>query len=454
MSQGPRADRSGLSSPAEPASRIGASKPVKLALSLLTLLFALGTLLQLVQYGLGFSGLPPVEDLDGGLFPYGWLLVAQAGILAAMIVAIGAVDGTARPRLGLLLSLAGSFYLAAMLVRAGISAFGIVEDPWFQAPLPTSFHLVLASFAILLGLHWLRAGRRDAGREHLAAVARYLLYPVTLAAALGLFAWSIASGIAAPFAAYHAAVLGGAVIVIAELLLPYRPHWQATREELKSDVAYIALVQIALPAALSAGLVALAAYLPSIGLEIWPHGWSIAAQLVVMVLLADFARYWLHRACHSIPALWRLHAVHHSPEGLHALNVGRFHPIEKALQVVIDGLPFLLIGVAPDVLAAYLVLFSVNGFFHHANIDLRLGWLNWVFSGPELHRWHHSRDPRISDHNFGSILIFWDTLFGTRLLPAGEEVEDLGLRNRAYPQDPLQQTLAPFLVDPNRGGAE
>ncbi len=454
MSQESYAERSSASSRSTPASRIGEPRPVKLALGLLALLFALRILLQLVLEAAEVSALPQDEAFDSGLLPYAWLLAAQLAILTAMVLAIKAVDGAARPRLGLLMTLVGTLYLTVMLARAGIGATGLVESGWFQAPLPTSFHLLLASFVILLGLHWQRAGRREAGREPLVAAARYLLYPVTLAAALGLFAWSISTGMPAPFAAYHAAVLGGAVVVIAELLLPYRESWQTTGEELSSDVVYLALVQIALPAALSAGLVALAESFPMSIVALWPHDWPLAIQLVLMVLIADFARYWLHRACHGVPLLWRLHAVHHSPEGLHALNVGRFHPIEKAMQVAIDGLPFLLIGVAPEVLAAYLVLFAVNGFFHHANIDLRLGWLNWVFSGPELHRWHHSREPRISDHNFGSILIVWDSLFGTRMLPAGEHVGELGLRNRAYPQGAFEQVLSPFLVNPNRGGAK
>ena len=61
----------------------------------------------------------------------------------------------------------------------------------------------------------------------------------------------------------------------------------------------------------------------------WPHGWPLGAQMVAMVLAVDFMRYWLHRACHTYAPLWRLHEVHHSPDILYTLNVGRFHPLEK-----------------------------------------------------------------------------------------------------------------------------
>ena len=109
-----------------------------------------------------------------------------------------------------------------------------------------------------------------------------------------------------------------------------------------------------------------------------------------MLLIADFGRYWLHRAFHKFGLMWRFHAVHHSPRRLYWLNVGRFHPIEKAVQYVFDALPFTLVGVSGDVLAGYFTFYAVNGFYQHSNCLVWLGRLNYVISGPELHRWHHS----------------------------------------------------------------
>ena len=80
--------------------------------------------------------------------------------------------------------------------------------------------------------------------------------------------------------------------------------------------------------------------------------------------------------------MWRYHAVHHSPHRLYWLNVGRFHPIEKAVQFAVDTLPFALLGVSTEVLAAYFVFYAVNGFFQHSNCDVRLGVLNYVVSAP------------------------------------------------------------------------
>ena len=97
--------------------------------------------------------------------------------------------------------------------------------------------------------------------------------------------------------------------------------------------------------------------------------------------------------------------------------VGRFHPLDKAIQFLGDSLPFLLLGVQPEVFAAYFVFYAVNGFYQHSNADIRLGFLNWIVAGPELHRWHHSTVIAESNANYGNNLIVWDVIFGTRQLP-------------------------------------
>ena len=81
---------------------------------------------------------------------------------------------------------------------------------------------------------------------------------------------------------------------------------------------------------------------------------------VLMVLAVDFTRYWPHRAAHQSHTLWRLHSVHHSVEQLYRLNTARFHPIEKALQMCLDSLPFLLMSVDAKVLALYYLAYASN----------------------------------------------------------------------------------------------
>lgn len=108
-----------------------------------------------------------------------------------------------------------------------------------------------------------------------------------------------------------------------------------------------------------------------------------------------------------------------------------------------DTLPFIALGVH-EVLSLYFVWYAVNGFFQHSNVNVRLGWLNYVVSGPELHRWHHSMLKEESNHNYGNHLIVWDVVFGSRYLPADREVGMLGLMNRRYSDGFVAQMTAPF----------
>ncbi len=115
------------------------------------------------------------------------------------------------------------------------------------------------------------------------------------------------------------------------------------------------------------------------------------------------------------------------------------------MQFVFDALPFILIGIGEEVLGLYFVFYIVNGAFQHCNIHLRFGWLNYVISTAELHRWHHSKIPRESNTNFGNNVILWDLLFGTRFLPQDHKVGELGVLNGEYPLDFNSQMKTPFI---------
>lgn len=277
-------------------------------------------------------------------------------------------------------------------------------------------------------------------------LVRALVYPTLLLGALSLLAALLAAGASLAVAPYVAAAVAGVLLLAVERLLPYRRDWRPAPAELADDSLFLLLVQLALPL----GLMWLTAWsaqraLGGVALDLWPRHWPIAAQLVAKVVLGDFLRYWLHRAAHTWTPLWRLHAVHHQPEKLYTTNVFRFHPAEKALQFLCDTLPFVLVGIGPEVLAYYFVFYAVSGLLQHCDCDIRLGWLNYVVSGPEVHRWHHSRRIVESNNNYAHSFVVWDLVFGTYFRPRGKEVERLGLLARDYPRRFLAQLTAPFL---------
>ena len=207
-----------------------------------------------------------------------------------------------------------------------------------------------------------------------------------------------------------------------------------------------ALVQLALPEALAAAAaIALAGSLAPVAVTpFWPDSSPLVVQIGLMLLAVDCMRYWLHRACHRFPLLWRLHAVHHSPAILYSLNSGRFHPLEKALHFCLDAMPFIVLGVGQEVIAGYFVIYAANGLFQHSNVRLKYGWLNYVVGSAETHRWHHARDPRIAHCNFGSTTAVWDVMFGTWYLPKGRHVEEVGIMDKDYPKGFIALLVAPF----------
>ena len=91
------------------------------------------------------------------------------------------------------------------------------------------------------------------------------------------------------------------------------------------------------------------------------------------------------------------------------------------------------------------MIVAITGFFQHSNCRVKLGPLNYVVNGPELHRWHHSEFIEESDHNYGNALIVWDVIFKTRFLPEGRDVGLIGLMNRSYPMGYLRQMATPFI---------
>jgi sterol desaturase/sphingolipid hydroxylase (fatty acid hydroxylase superfamily) len=277
----------------------------------------------------------------------------------------------------------------------------------------------------------------------MSRVLPFVWYPAFLALALAAFFALLAHGAAPALAAYAPVIGVGVSILLLETRFAEREDWRPTRADVAADAAFMAVVMVALPRLLAViAVLALADWRHAEAAGPWPHDWPLAAQIVLAVLAVDFARYWLHRACHRFTPLWRLHEVHHSPDILYVANVGRFHPVEKVLHFTLDTLPFLALGVAPEVLAGYFLLYSVNGFFQHSNLKLRYGWLNYLVGSAETHRWHHARDPKLAACNFGNTTIVWDVMFGTWRLPG--RVGEVGIPDRAYPQGFLAQMTAPF----------
>lgn len=139
--------------------------------------------------------------------------------------------------------------------------------------------------------------------------------------------------------------------------------------------------------------------------------------LVAAIILIELAAYWRHRIEHR-PGLWRFHATHHADEELHWLSLLRKHPVSKFLEMLIDSLPVLLLGLPAWTIVAAQLIRSWWGYFIHADLPWTLGSAGkWLIS-PAAHRLHHIRDETLMGSNYGNMLTLWDRLFGTWRDPA------------------------------------
>jgi sterol desaturase/sphingolipid hydroxylase (fatty acid hydroxylase superfamily) len=284
------------------------------------------------------------------------------------------------------------------------------------------------------------------GMRRLASIS---VMPLMLAASLGAALFALEQGVPASALLLPIFVASALLVALLERALPYRAAWNRSRGDVWTDAAYVPTTWLAsglLQPLVASVAVATGGWLSSaLDSGLWPSSWPLLAQLALAAVVVELPSYWAHRWMHEVPWLWRLHAVHHSAPRLYWLNTTRSHPLEMAFRGVIGMLPLAILGAGVGLIALWGISNIVIGLFQHANVDIRLGPLNWVFSAAPVHRWHHSRDLREANRNYGDNFIFWDTVFGTRYMPEHEPPTELGIEGLdAFPRGFLAQLIAPF----------
>jgi len=235
-----------------------------------------------------------------------------------------------------------------------------------------------------------------------------------------------------------------------ERVFPWHRSWLHSQGDLRTDIGLIltntVLLGLATPTVLFLGAWLGAALSGAIGTGLWPTGWPIVLQLALALVIAEFIEYSVHRSFHEIPGLWRFHATRHSAPRLYWLNAARFHPIDLFLVGACKIIPLAVLGAGVEVFGLVNLFSAVHGAYQHANLPVRVGPLNWIFSMTELHRWHHSRQIEEANQNYGGNLAVWDVLLGTRFLPKDREPpEATGMEDMpAFPMGFVANLAAPF----------
>ena len=193
------------------------------------------------------------------------------------------------------------------------------------------------------------------------------------------------------------------------------------------------------------------------------RGWGLFNNLdipvwgaaLVSMLLLDLAIYLQHVMFHAVPALWRLHRMHHADLDFDATTGLRFLPVEIVISMVVKLAVVAALGPPAFAVLLFEVILNATALFNHANINLPVSidrWLRWAVVTPDMHRVHHSVDPRETNSNYGFNLPWWDRLLGTYVAqPAKGHTEmKIGIEQFRTKRD---LWIHRMLVQPIRGPA-
>jgi sterol desaturase/sphingolipid hydroxylase (fatty acid hydroxylase superfamily) len=179
------------------------------------------------------------------------------------------------------------------------------------------------------------------------------------------------------------------------------------------------------------------------------------AMVIIAVVLLDLTIYLQHVLFHAVPALWRMHRVHHADLDIDVTTGVRFHPFEIAVSMLIKLGAVAALGAPAVSVLAFEVLLNATSMFNHGNVRMPPRFdavLRWLLVTPDMHRVHHSIDPNETNSNFGFNLPWWDRLFGTyRPQPAaGHEAMTIGIEQF---RDPRELVIDRLLLQPFRKDA-
>ncbi|SIN66526.1 Sterol desaturase/sphingolipid hydroxylase, fatty acid hydroxylase superfamily [Parasphingorhabdus marina DSM 22363] len=345
--------------------------------------------------------------------------------------------------------------------QAGIARF---IEKW--AGIPLNFVEAIGSWIIVRPMN--AALRQLDGLSYklegtlLKRILQHSLFPVIMIAGffIGLTATEAGASTESITTLALIPVVIGLIVAPLERLLPYSRNWLEGGNDSSVDLMMFIsgafwngfakyLIQVLF-------LVGMIEMLESYGHGLWPGHLPIVVQVFLFILIKDFFRYWLHRALHEVPFLWRFHAAHHSVKRLYWLNGIRSHPVEVVGQAILFAFPYALLQPSAEIAMIAILMQLTIGIFQHANIDLKLGFWEYIFSIGDNHRYHHYPDKKVGDSNYGGEFILFDILFGTFHKVKGERPHDrIGIGTAPnYPMTMAGLYIAPFLPDQKVFGPE
>jgi sterol desaturase/sphingolipid hydroxylase (fatty acid hydroxylase superfamily) len=246
-----------------------------------------------------------------------------------------------------------------------------------------------------------------------------------------------------------------ALVGLWEVLAPRRALTVSKALRWASNLGLVALNTVLLRLLFPLAAVGVAAFSVENGWGLLNHFQApFWVAVPVAVIAMDFVIWLQHVMVHAVPALWRLHRVHHADLDYDVTTGARFHPIEIILSMLIKFATIVVLGPPVVAVVIFEVLLNATAMFNHGNIRLPAALdrvLRWFVVTPDMHRVHHSTEDDETNSNFGFNLPWWDRLFGTyRDQPrAGHVGMAIGIHGHTDPRE--VDRLDGMLLLPFRG---
>lgn len=242
-------------------------------------------------------------------------------------------------------------------------------------------------------------------------------------------------------------LLGSSIIfILLEKILPFRKQ-PILRDQWQTDLNHFLLNHLLVGFVLLASNSFVAgsfSWAVSEPLQQQVQSLPFVVELLLVLLAADLAQYWVHRAYHEVPLLWRLHTVHHSVKCMDWIAGSRQHFLELLFTRALVLVPIYLLGCSKGVMDAYVIIVGFQAVFNHANVQVNFGPLKHLIVTPQFHHWHHASDREGLDTNYAVHFSFIDRLLGTAARSKEEWPSAYGVVGDYVPNGLWRQQLFPF----------
>lgn len=245
-----------------------------------------------------------------------------------------------------------------------------------------------------------------------------------------------------------------AVMALWELASPRRPLTTSKTRRWVTNLGIVALDTVLARLIFQVAAVGVALIAADKGWGLFNGlNWPVWLEVLLTVVLLDFAIYIQHVLFHAIPVLWRLHMVHHADLDYDVTTGARFHPIEILLSVGIKMGVVILLGAPAAGVVAFEVILNATAMFNHSNVKIPTGLdslLRLFVVTPDMHRVHHSDIPNETNSNYGFNLPWWDRLMGTYTAQPSQGHDGMTIGLRQF-RDPKKLGLLGVLALPFTG---